>query len=135
MDENRNAVVEEKISTKQERSQTKNITIRLTPEDFILLQERVKESGMNQAKFLRTAIFNCEIVSLKGAREILILLKNVSAELSRIGNNVNQISAKLNSGGFIEPKDWKIVRAEFENIKKELDESWRLLRRYGRARH
>lgn len=102
------------------RKRQKQVVFRLTESEHEEMKRRVDLSGKTQEEFLRNAIFNCEILNTEGARSLL-------PDLKRIGNNINQISQKLNSGGFIEPKDWQHVRKEF-------DEAWRLLRELAAAR-
>jgi F0F1-type ATP synthase beta subunit len=95
------------------RKQTKNITIRMTEEDYIKLMARVKKSGMKQADFLRKAILNKNIVSINGV-EMLI------PELKRIGNNVNQIARYMNQGFYVHEDAFKLVAGELRNIWQQL---------------
>lgn len=73
------------------RNQTKNITIRLTPDEYKLLQQRVANSKMKQSDFLRKSILNNYIISTDGITKIL-------PEILRIGNNINQIARACNIG-------------------------------------
>lgn len=73
------------------RTQTRQIVIRLSEKDFLVLKEKVLLSGMSQAEFLRQAILKKKIVSTEGMRSIV-------PELKRIGNNINQIARKCNEG-------------------------------------
>lgn len=95
------------------RKQTKNITIRMTEEDYIKLMARVKKSGMKQADFLRKAILNKNIVSINGV-EMLI------PELKRIGNNVNQIARYMNQVFYVHEDAFKLVAGELRNIWQQL---------------
>ncbi len=73
------------------RKQTKNITIRLTPNDYIIMQNKVKKSGLTQAEYLRQAVLNTRIISTSG-------IVSIMPEFARIGNNINQIAKKCNQG-------------------------------------
>lgn len=73
------------------RNQTKNITIRLTPDEYKILQQRVANSKMKQADFLRKSILNNYIISTDGIAKIM-------PEILRIGNNINQIARVCNLG-------------------------------------
>ena len=98
----------------QNRTQTKQVVIRMTESDYDKMKKRVAQSGKNQAEFLRHAILNKQIVSTDGIKAII-------PELKRIGNNLNQIAKVANEHRYISI-------AEIKNIEKELSEVWQSLR-------
>lgn len=73
------------------RTQTKNITIRLTQEEYEILKKRVADSKMKQIDFIRNSILYNQIISTDGIVKII-------PELGRIGNNINQIAKACNMG-------------------------------------
>lgn len=73
------------------RKQTKNITIRLTPEEYEIFKNRVEISKMKQVDFIRKALLENYIVSTDGITKLLL-------EISRVGNNINQIAKACNVG-------------------------------------
>lgn len=87
------------------RKQTRQVVIRMTENDFIKMKIRVKFSGKKQAEFLRNCILKTKIISFRGIDSLLI-------ELKKIGNNINQIAKKCNTGH----------TATYEEIKKQGDE-------------
>jgi len=107
----------------QNRTQKKQMVIRMTESDYEATKKRVAESGMSQAEYLRQAILNKKIVSTEG-------MKAVIPELKRIGNNLNQIARVANEQRNVPAPSL----AEIERIGKELDEAWRSLRRSAAGR-
>ncbi len=102
------------------RKQTKNITIRLTPNDYIVMQNKVKKSGLTQAEYLRQAALNTRIISTSG-------IVSIMPEFARVGNNINQIAKKCNQD----------CQPTFEEIKKqsiELNKIFEEIRNFVRGK-
>lgn len=101
------------------RTQTKQIVIRMTEEEFDFMKKQVEKSGKSQAEFLRQAILKKKIVSTDGIKALL-------PELKRIGNNINQIARSCHKGNL----------ATYEEVKhqgEELKAVWQLLRRLAQG--
>ena len=76
----------------KKRKITKTIfkRLRLTPAEWSAIEKKLKETGMTFSKFALSSMLSRRI-RLPIERELL-------TELSKQGNNLNQIAAKLNSG-------------------------------------
>ena len=76
----------------KKRKITKTIfkRLRLTPDEWSAIEKKLKETGMTFSKFALSSMLSRRI-RLPVERELL-------AELAKQGNNLNQITAKLNSG-------------------------------------
>lgn len=76
----------------KKREITKNIIkkLRLTDAEWSAIEKKLKETGMTFSKFALSSMLSRRI-RLPIERELLV-------ELSRHGNNLNQIAVKLNSG-------------------------------------
>ena len=76
----------------KKRKITKTIfkRLRLTPGEWSAIEKKLKETGMTFSKFALSSMLSRRI-RLPIERELL-------AELSKQGNNLNQIAVKLNSG-------------------------------------
>ena len=76
----------------KKREITKNIIkkLRLTDAEWSAIEKKLKETGMTFSKFALSSMLSRRI-RLPVERELL-------AELAKQGNNLNQITAKLNSG-------------------------------------
>jgi hypothetical protein len=101
------------------RTQTKQIVIRMTEEEFAFMKKQVEKSGKSQAEFLRQAILKKKIVSTDGIKALL-------PELKRIGNNINQIARSCHKGNL---DTYEEVKHQGE----ELKEVWQLLRRLAQG--
>ncbi|MBC2882494.1 hypothetical protein H7R39_04330 [Campylobacter sp. Marseille-Q3452] len=76
----------------KKRKITKTIfkRLRLTPDEWSAIEKKLKETGMTFSKFALSSMLSRRI-RLPIERELL-------TELSKQGNNLNQVAAKLNSG-------------------------------------
>lgn len=102
------------MAGKQYRTQSKQVVIRMTEDDYETMKKRIERSGKKQAEFLREAILTKQIISTDG-------IKALVPELKRIGNNLNQIARSCNEGR-------GATYWEVKQIEKELGEVWQLLR-------
>lgn len=88
------------------------IEMRLTPEEKAEIVKNSIKAKMSISEFLIKTGMEKEIKVVNG-------LDKISLELRRIGNNINQLTKKANSG--------IITCVNLEGVKKELDEIWQLL--------
>lgn len=75
------------------RKRNKTITIRVTEKEWMAIMEKCLLAGMNLTDYLITAALRTEIHVPEDTKPLL-------AELKRIGNNLNQITVKINAGAF-----------------------------------
>ena len=75
------------------RKRNKTLTIRVTPTEWDSIYQRTMLAGMNLTDYLVTSALSTEIHVAEDTKPLLL-------ELKRIGNNLNQITAKINSGVF-----------------------------------
>ncbi len=75
------------------RKRNKTLTIRLTQREYDAVMEKVLHAGMNMTEYLLASALNAEIHVAEDTRPLV-------TELKRIGNNLNQITAKINTGVF-----------------------------------
>lgn len=96
---------------------TKQISIRMTIEDFQSLEKQRNLLGMSQVKFISHIINNGinEIVEVSSPR-LKEDMEKIERILNQIGNNLNQIAAALNSGEYPNIK----VDKTFEYLDKNL---------------
>jgi len=111
-------VIKDKKKYKQDntrRARNNRMMFRLSDEEKAKLESLVEKSGQNKEKYIRKAVFDFErkIYNTDGFKLII-------PEFKRLGNNVNQITAKLNSGGKAPPEEWQFVKKEFEELWQQL---------------
>ena len=79
------------------------VKTRMTEEEFADFTERVKFCGMSQSKFIRQAIENeviKPIITVSPINEkLLSAVGTLTAQLGKIGGNLNQIARYLNEHG------------------------------------
>lgn len=72
---------------------TKNVHVRLTPDELALLEERSARTGRTMSELIRAALKKQKIVELPPAD-----FAEAVVQLRRIGNNLNQIARAVNAG-------------------------------------
>ena len=72
---------------------TKNVHVRLTPDELALLEERSARTGRTMSDLIRAALKKQKIVELPHAD-----FAEAVVQLRRIGNNLNQIARAVNMG-------------------------------------
>ena len=87
----------------KKRKITKTIIkrLRLTDVEWLAIEKKLKETGMTFSKFALSSMLSRRI-RLPIERELLV-------ELSRHGNNLNQVAAKLNSGESLDSVGLRIL--------------------------
>ena len=70
------------------KSRPKQLSFRVSEEDWELLQQKIAESGMNQQQYILSCVFGKAIINTDG-------IKAVVPELKQQGANLNQIGQKL----------------------------------------
>jgi transketolase len=106
--------INKKIGEKMNRTRPKQIVIRATESEFETIKERVKKSKLKQNDYLLRAILNKKIIVIEGLPELTL-------ELKRIGNNLNQITKEVHQGRAYCGK-------EVAEIERELNGAWQLLK-------
>ena len=70
------------------KSRPKQLSFRVSEEEWELLQQKIAESGMNQQQYVLSCVFGKAIINTDG-------IKAVVPELKQQGANLNQIGQKL----------------------------------------
>ena len=96
------------------RKRNKTITIRVSQDEWSTIMERVLGAGMNVTDYLVTAATNTQIYVAEDTKPLVTALK-------RIGNNLNQITAKINVGAFHSYNFQEVIelqRAIYEEVRR-----------------
>ena len=95
--------------------QTRMLAFRIRNEkDYNTIMEKILSSGLTHQQYLLSAALDQTITNTDG-------LKALIPEIKRIGNNINQISKRAN-------ENRSISEFEMEEVKKELNSIWQLLK-------
>ena len=98
---------------KQKLTRNKNITFRVTPEEYDLVRRRMAQTKIQnmRAFLLKMAVDGRVIhVELDSVKEMCRLLSNATS-------NINQIAARVNATG-------NVYAADLDDIKARQDELW-----------
>jgi molybdopterin-guanine dinucleotide biosynthesis protein len=101
------------------RQRPKQIVIRASEQEFAKIKSKVEKSKLNQNEYLLKSCLDKNIVVVEGFPDLTI-------ELKRIGNNLNQLTRAVHEGK-------ANCNAELAEIEKELSEVWQLLRQLARG--
>lgn len=75
------------------------------------INEKARLSKMKIGRYMRNAALKKEVIIYD-----LTSIFELSAQISRIGNNINQIAKKLNQGGRISSSEINYLYSSLENI-------------------
>ena len=104
----------ERIPLSPERKRDKQLKIWVSQEELDMIHQKMAEFGTsNMGAFVRKMVIDGYIVKLD-----IPELKEIIRLLSPIGNNVNQIARKLNTGGSIYHEDIAEVNAKLDAVYK-----------------
>ena len=99
------------------RKRNVQIKFRVTEEERVLIEEKMKQiPTQNMAAYLRKMAIDGYIIQVDHTD-----IKAMTAEIQKIGVNVNQIARRVNATGSVYEQD-------IEEIKGVLNEIWRLQR-------
>ncbi len=96
------------------RSRPKQIIIRANEKEFDKIKRLVTKSKLTQNEYLLKSALGKNIIVIDGMRELTI-------ELKRIGNNLNQLTRSVHEGK-------ANCKQELSQINEEMKEVWQLLR-------
>lgn len=96
------------------RTRPKQIVIRASEDEFEKIKKKVSKSKLNQNEYLLKCCLNKKVNVVEG-------LKEMTLELKKIGNKLNEVKNETQNGKCDNSK-------ELEEINKEMKEAWQLLR-------
>ena len=98
------------------RKRNATITIRCTDDERRRIKEKAESHGLNVSDLVLRLALGKKIVVAKG-------LDETNRQIKAIGNNINQITRRCNSG-------YPVFAEDLKEIRKEVDLIWRLLMLY-----
>ena len=96
------------------RKRNKTLTIRLTEKEYDAITKKAHRSGMSITNFLVATTEQTQIYVAEDTKPLV-------TELKRIGNNLNQITAKINAGIFHSYNFQEVIdlqRAIYEEVRR-----------------
>ncbi len=102
----------------ENRKRNGQIIIRVTEEERALIEEKMQQiPTLNLSAYARKILIDGYIITLD-----LQEVKGHTAQLQKIGVNINQIAKRINETG-------RIYADDMDEIKRAMEEVWRLERR------
>ena len=99
--------------SKKRAGKTRTITkiMRLTPEEWSKIQEKMDENGgVNFTKYAVNSMLSRSLTKTPLTKELIL-------GLSRQGNNLNQIATRLNKGESLDKVGLSIISRSFEALR------------------
>lgn len=114
------------------RRRDKNVSVRMTEDEYTALMMRVAESGQTQQSFILNAILGAKISGREEVKELKKLngqFADTNKQLRGMATNVNQMAHVANGYRQI-PQQAQLeqLHQELQEFRKECDATWRLIR-------
>ncbi|WP_245592056.1 MobC family plasmid mobilization relaxosome protein [Clostridiisalibacter paucivorans] len=93
-------------------NKTKFIGFRLTEAEYQKIEKKAQKSKMNISQYVSLSALGRDIVVIED-------LKELTHQLSKVGNNVNQVTMLAHQG--------KIKAVDLSSVKKVVEDIWQLL--------
>ena len=98
------------------KARPRQLIVRLSDSELQKIKRQVVKSGLSQQDYARLTLLTGSVTNTDGVKQVI-------PEMKRIGNNINQITRRYNSG--YPPDTYDLLY-----IRKELDLLWQLLKQY-----
>ena len=96
------------------RTRRNELKVYLSDEEKEIIDKKIEQSGIkNKSAYVRKMLCDGAIINVD-----LSIIKEHNTQISRIGNNLNQITKQLNALNYISPEDVKRVEEMSKEIKK-----------------
>lgn len=92
------------------KSRPKQLSFRVSEEEWELLQQKIAESGMNQQQYILSCVFGKAIINTDGIKAVLPELKQQGANLNQIGQ---KLSVTLNDLSSV----WQSLGAALQTVR------------------
>ena len=122
------------------RKRNRTISIRVSDEEYAVIQKKIEKSNQTQQAFILNAINGAKIFTARDTK----LLQTISTQLADLirqikgmAVNINQMAHKANAYGDLPSKlELLTFGKKVEDLRKEADDTWQLIRRLiSRQKH
>ncbi len=99
--------------TKEKRIRDTMLRFRVTPEEREKIEQKMQEYGTdNMAAYLRKMAIDGYVIRLE-----LPEIGDLTGQLGKVGNNINQIARRVNGMGHVGIEEIRLVRKALEEIR------------------
>lgn len=114
------------------RRRNKNVSVRMTEDEYAALIMRVEESGQTQQSFIINAVLGAKVSGKEEVKELQKLsgqFTDINRQLRGMATNINQLAHVANGYGQIpQQSQLEQLNQELKEFRKECDATWRLIR-------
>ena len=108
------------------RTDNHQVNIRVNEAEYAKIQASARIMGFTVPKYCKHLVMQSKLKEPKLADEEY---HKIIVDLSRIGNNINQIARQLNqSKSEVAEEEWLAVKEQLEGLDREVAEVWQRLR-------
>lgn len=108
------------------RTDNHQVNIRVNEAEYAKIQASARIMGLTVPKYCKHLVMQSKLKEPKLADEEY---HKIIVDLSRIGNNINQIARQLNqSKSEVAEEEWLAVKEQLEGLDREVTEVWQRLR-------
>ncbi|MCM1159287.1 MAG: MobC family plasmid mobilization relaxosome protein [Clostridium sp.] len=115
------------------RRRNKNVSVRMTEDEYAALMMRVAESGQTQQSFIINSVLGAKISGREEVRELQKLsnqFADTNRQLRGMATNINQMAHAANGYGQIPQQlQLKQLHQEIQVLRKECDAIWSIVNR------
>ena len=97
---------------------SRHISLRLTETEYEVYKEFARRGGFTLSELIRRFLTNGKVSYRMPIVADMPQLKEITAQLAAIGNNLNQIARYLNAGGMLNDELRKDINACVEDVMK-----------------
>lgn len=101
--------------TDEKRVKSKEIRCRVTPDEYLFFQNKIKEANLTMSDYMRKLIFEGRIKIIQPIS--VIKMQGLGREINKIGVNINQIAKIVNERGDYNKDDIEYLKEEHEKLK------------------
>lgn len=88
--------------SRKERSvvKVKKLDVRMTEAEYLIIKENAENAGMSVSEFIRSSCLGKKVIIRKSTIVEMPEIREIKANLGKIGSNINQIAKYFNQGGY-----------------------------------
>lgn len=114
------------------RRRNKNVSVRMTEDEYAVLAMKVAQSGQTQQAFIINSVLGAKVSGREEVKELQKLngqFTDTNRQLRGMATNINQMAHVANGYGYI-PQQAQLEQLcqELQLFRKECDAAWRLIR-------
>ena len=114
------------------RRRNKNVSVRMTEDEYAAFMMKVAESGQTQQSFIINAVLGAKVSGREEVKELKKLsgqFADTNRQIRGMATNINQMAHVANAYGQI-PQQAQLeqLHQELQEFRKECDATWRSIR-------